>query len=429
MNFNDCIREKNIIIKYSLTDEIVDVKHYNRIRHLYYEDNLIFTRKIIVGFFLIKNAEIIEDLTSLINLSDNSTVYAIIGNTLSLYHGTIFYNNIEYNKIIEYYDLFYYTISHKHIPRIFIIEHYARIIELYDDDINIMMGLINIIPNKIKETVNGDNKPIYNEYKIILKIIEDLVETGNDIFSIDYNDYSNNTIKLIQAYKLNNVIIYIDNVKNLENKNDEHLIDVAVQYNIGVFYNLSDDYKTEQRAMKAAGFSCHILDLLPKKLMYNKSIIYYALDCNPLSLCRAKQINRKEVHHDYKVVDREKMIEIIKINGINLKHAPDDMKDNDIIARIALNTYPKITEHLSERLRGNKDFMKFAIEKSPWSIIYLAGDIKHDKELTLYAIQINDHNYIPISRTFINDKDVIDAIVKKGWINEINVIDNNFEFM
>jgi hypothetical protein len=79
---------------------------------------------------------------------------------------------------------------------------------------------------------------------------------------------------------------------------------------------------------------------------------------------------------------------LVKINGTAISYAHDSIKDNEEIVQLALKQSPdfSVMQHVSERLRSNKDIMAYALQKNGSLYKYLCGDLKLDKDIILNSV-------------------------------------------
>ena len=141
------------------------------------------------------------------------------------------------------------------------------------------------------------------------------------------------------------------------------------------------------------------------------------------------------------MTDRDEILSKIKNRELNYKDIPEELKDDEEIALIAVETYDgRICEYIGEKLKSNKEFALKVFKKGygyalydfsenikndfdccSASIVdgfsgyrYIGDSLKENKELAL--IEINrkyGHNIREVSKKLRQDKDIIEAHWKK----------------
>lgn len=141
------------------------------------------------------------------------------------------------------------------------------------------------------------------------------------------------------------------------------------------------------------------------------------------------------------MTDRNEIISKIKNRELNYKDIPEELKDDEEIALIAVETYDgRICEYIGEKLKSNKEFALKVFKKGygyalydfsenikndfdccSASIIdgfsgyrYIGDSLKENKELALMEINRKyGHDIRAVSKKLRQDKDIIEAHWKK----------------
>lgn len=169
-----------------------------------------------------------------------------------------------------------------------------------------------------------------------------------------------------------------------------------------------------------------------------------------------EKVKNELLNLDYglKEIENEKVKKIIcsdfdfmsirlKNYGFNIKHASDEIKDNEDMVFIALtncelelidyNLFCTPINYASDRIKNNKIFARKALNYYGLCLTDFSDEIKDDKEIVKLSIRQNPESFMFISSKLKNDKEIIILAFQEGF-NYINCLskeykkDRNFMF-
>lgn len=150
----------------------------------------------------------------------------------------------------------------------------------------------------------------------------------------------------------------------------------------------------------------NVFNLLPKKLKYDKELMYISVQNHGLSL----KDFPKEYRHDYTLISLA-----IKQEGSVIGYAPDNIKNDINFFYEAIKTNIYSLKHANHTILDNREFIVKALEYSSASLFYASDKLKDDKELVLSAItSINGYSFSYASDRLKNDKQTILELCMKN---------------
>lgn len=89
--------------------------------------------------------------------------------------------------------------------------------------------------------------------------------------------------------------------------------------------------------------------------------------------------------------DLDVALSVVKKNAYFLKYFSDSIKDNNLIANEVLKKKDgEILEHLSPRLKNDKNYVLKFIKIAPGCLEFVSEELKNDPEIAYHAIKQND---------------------------------------
>lgn len=96
-----------------------------------------------------------------------------------------------------------------------------------------------------------------------------------------------------------------------------------------------------------------------------------------------------------------------------LHKAPEEIKDNEEIVRMAFSKVPHSIVGMSRRLKNDKVFMLSLLEKNIIAARYMAIELLDDKEIGLLVVKKKGHLLHYLSHELKADKEIVMQAVKK----------------
>ena len=124
--------------------------------------------------------------------------------------------------------------------------------------------------------------------------------------------------------------------------------------------------------------------------------------------------------------DKKFMIDLLKINGLFLKYASDELKDDIEVVGYAVRECGMSLKYASENMKRNRDIVMIAVKDCGMALQF-ANRFKCDKEIVLEAIKSHAYAFIFINECFLidsGDRDIMTAI--KQSIHKRHKYDNLF---
>ena len=151
----------------------------------------------------------------------------------------------------------------------------------------------------------------------------------------------------------------------------------------------------------------------------------------------------------------DEMLEIVKKNGLNLKYASEELKNNKQVVLAAINQSPwafkyasealqqdyniafltvsldsVLLKDMSKELKNNRDIVLAAINsvdnvKSAYSVRFASDELKNDKEIILSAISKNVYVLQFASINLRDDTDIILAAIEQDPYYALKLASNN----
>lgn len=115
--------------------------------------------------------------------------------------------------------------------------------------------------------------------------------------------------------------------------------------------------------------------------------------------------------------NRTEIITKIKNRELQYKDIPEELKDDEEIALIAIETYDgRVCEYIGEKLKDNKDFAKRVFRnKYGYSLSYFSDNIKNDFECCKTAIVDGFSGYYYIGEKMKNSKELALAEINRKY--------------
>lgn len=129
-------------------------------------------------------------------------------------------------------------------------------------------------------------------------------------------------------------------------------------------------------------------------------------------------IEFSETVHDYST-----MLEAVKLNGIALGYASDELKDNETIVSHAMKTNCWAFMHASSRLKRDKVLVIQAIEKNGEMLFY-CPEFADDLDVAFKAIQENGANLQHVSDNLKNNKILVLKALEDNMFALKHISDN-----
>ena len=80
---------------------------------------------------------------------------------------------------------------------------------------------------------------------------------------------------------------------------------------------------------------------------------------------------------------------LLRKNGLMIKYLPEDMRENEELSMIALNSNPKAFEFLVEKFQENETFAEKAVEMDYLNYNHLSLDLKRNEKLAKFVVEKN----------------------------------------
>ena len=112
-----------------------------------------------------------------------------------------------------------------------------------------------------------------------------------------------------------------------------------------------------------------------------------------------------EIKFSKKINDYETMFHAVSLNGISLEYASDALRDNNVIATVALSNNTWSVEFMSSRIKADRKLMLKAVKKNGAILGYLPH-FAHDKVFAKAAVRENGANMQYLSGKMRNDKEI-----------------------
>lgn len=112
-----------------------------------------------------------------------------------------------------------------------------------------------------------------------------------------------------------------------------------------------------------------------------------------------------EIKFSQKINDYETMFHAVSLNGISLKYASDSLRDNHVLATVALSNNTWSVEFMSSRIKSDRKLMLQAVKKNGAIIGYLPH-FADDKIFAKAAVRENGDNMQYVSDQMKNDKEL-----------------------
>jgi len=506
--FKSTTEKKKIKIISSITGNVIDKKDYGKLKHLIYDNNIIYS----VAINIILNYKSTHDISfnyqqyrddnrydyeyeyddddnlqqvtynlydiysirilinKIENLPDESIVYGVYESLLQQYDNkfniTDIFENFNQEHII-YRDLFYYLLTIKKISAEFIESNYKQIMNLYNDDIQIIIELIKLhtiiflLPSEKRHLSRETNR--YVETYNLLRDSEFINKINNDIditIQIHFKDITQDNFherfKNYPSYFLGNVLY--DCYKN--NYEDDYLIDLrktykiivseikykfdydtyklmileAYNYDFRIFFGLdNDDYNNKDIVLLildksykvTVGFIpeifCNDIQVVTKAVENNGDTIKYISD----ELYEMREIVLKAVRSngssiryisDTFINDKEIILEAVKNNGNALKYVSEKYRNDREIVLQAVSNDGRVLKYVSDELRNDKNIILAAIRNDGRAFVYISSRFLSDDQVVLEAVKNHGHTLRYVPESFCDNKDLILQVVKKNGL-------------
>ena len=90
-----------------------------------------------------------------------------------------------------------------------------------------------------------------------------------------------------------------------------------------------------------------------------------------------------------KMITKDKVIEIVKKNGLKLRYIPDIYKLDKEVVLFAINQNPKSIIYSNKSIRNNSDIIFTLIKQNALLIKYLSNNSKSNKQVVITALLNN----------------------------------------
>ena len=118
---------------------------------------------------------------------------------------------------------------------------------------------------------------------------------------------------------------------------------------------------------------------------------------------------RSQVEQACQRQDDDALIALVNHDEDALKHATDEVRKNNEIARAAINFSGAAIWHVHESLRADEAFMRYAVRRNPQMLSAAHARLRDDKNLVLEALA-TEHGgmaFVYVSERLRDDKEVV----------------------
>ena len=107
--------------------------------------------------------------------------------------------------------------------------------------------------------------------------------------------------------------------------------------------------------------------------------------------------------------DVDVMLAAVQIDGMGLRHAPSQLRENHKLVMAAVNQNGASLQYASPELRNNKKFVLAGLKKSFWALEHASPRLKDDKQVVLAAVSKSYRAMQFASERLCTDLDVVRA--------------------
>jgi len=114
------------------------------------------------------------------------------------------------------------------------------------------------------------------------------------------------------------------------------------------------------------------------------------------------------------IENKEKLLKTIKVDGLALEYADDNLKNDKEVVLEAVKNNGKALKYASEGLKNNEEIVLEAIKNYIDALKYASEELKNNKAIILEAVKNDGYNLEYASEKLQNNKKFILKVIKKN---------------
>ena len=112
--------------------------------------------------------------------------------------------------------------------------------------------------------------------------------------------------------------------------------------------------------------------------------------------------------------DKELMLDAVKIKGGTLKSVSERLRGDKDVVRAALNQNGFAIDFATDNIKDDKEFALIALTNKPGSFMFLSERLRDDKELAMLAVKSDGFLLESASERLKNDKEIVLTAIKQN---------------
>ncbi len=114
----------------------------------------------------------------------------------------------------------------------------------------------------------------------------------------------------------------------------------------------------------------------------------------------------------------KKTLANVNENGLALKNASDELKNNKEIVLAAVKQYCGALQYASDKLKADLEIVFTAIKNGWWTLKYASDEFNADKEILEIVVDIVKHNHLDLefdSKGLLANREIVSFSVQQDW--------------